>query len=87
MARGKRIVVGAQPTKIAGKGTIVVLRNRDAANDVALGGDDVAAGTGFRLMHTDTLATTVDCRADELWAIRTGAADVTIDVLISRAID
>ena len=84
-ARGKRVVVSAAPVKIADKGTIVVLRNRDAANDVDLGGPNVAAGAGYRLMHTDTLATTVDCRADELWAIRSGGVDVTIDVLIARA--
>lgn len=84
MARGKRVVVGNAAVKIASKGSVVVLRNRDAANDVDLGGSDVTAGTGFRLLHTDTLATTVDCRADDLYAIRSGAADATIDVLISR---
>lgn len=85
MGRGKRVVVGAAAVKIADKGTTVVVRNRDAANDVDLGGPGVTAGTGYRLLHTDTLATTVDCSADELWAIRAGAVDVTIDVLIARA--
>lgn len=84
-AQGKRVVVSSTPVKIASKGCRVVLRNRDAANDVDLGGANVAAGAGFRLLHTDTLATEVDCQGDDLYAIRSAAADATIDVLITRA--
>lgn len=85
-AHGKRVVVSSTPVKIAGKGTRAVIRNRDASNDVDLGGSTVAAGAGFRVLHTDTLPTTVDCGGDDLYAIRAGAADVTLDVLVTRSV-
>lgn len=61
-------------------GASVIVRNTDATNGVALGNGAVAAGTGYRLLAGASV--TVALRAGEqLYAIRTGAADVVVDVL------
>jgi hypothetical protein len=67
-------------------GTVLWVRNTDAtaANGVALGGSGVTAGTGYRVPGA-TAGTTVGpielSTGEQLYAIRTGAADVVVDVL------
>jgi hypothetical protein len=62
-------------------GTAVYVRNTDATNGAALGGGGVAAGTGFRVGPTTTVGPLVLPSGEQLFAIRTGAADVVLDVL------
>jgi len=66
-------------------GTVLFVRNSDATNGVALGGSGVTAGTGFRVPGAAAPGITVGpivlASSEQLFAIRTGAADVTVDVL------
>lgn len=61
-------------------GATLIVKNTDATNGAAIGATGVAAGTGFRLPAGAQV--TVPLQAgDQLFAIRTGAADVVVDVL------
>ncbi|MBI1757983.1 MAG: hypothetical protein HYR62_01925 [Actinobacteria bacterium] len=61
-------------------GMTLIVRNTDAVNRVALGGADVTTLIGFRLLAG--AEKTIPLPAGErLYAIRTDAADVVVDVL------
>lgn len=62
-------------------GTKVYVRNTDATNGAALGGSGVTTGTGFRVGATTTVGPLELSAGEQLYAIRTGAADVVLDVL------
>lgn len=65
-------------------GTRMIVTNKHATDAVALGPTGVTSGTGFRLAAGVT--TTVELSVGEqLFAIRTGASDATVDVLRSGA--
>lgn len=84
-AKGSRVTVGAAAVKLAAGKQKVHLRNRDATNSVDLGGPGVAAGQGYELKPGEEL--TLDLGPDDLYAVRSGAADVRVDVLAVRKID
>lgn len=62
-------------------GSVLFVRNTDATNGAALGGSGVAAGTGFRVAASTTVGPLELPGGEQLYAIRTGAADVVLDVL------
>jgi hypothetical protein len=74
------VALNAAETDVVG-GTVLYVKNTDATNGAALGGSAVAAGTGFRLPAGVTLGPIELAPGEQLYAIRTGAADVTVDVL------
>src|SRR5262245_46165875 len=61
-------------------GVVLFVKNTDGANGAALGASGVTAGTGFRLVAGATIGPLNLEAGDQLFAIRTGAADVTLDV-------
>lgn len=89
MASAARFTVSTTPVRLdtaAGsdniRGRKVVIRNVNTApaDEVSLGASNVAAATGYRLAGAQTL--TVDLSDSEsLYAVRTTAADVAVDVL------
>lgn len=62
-------------------GTVLFVRNTDATNGVALGGSGVTAGTGYRMAAGVTVGPLELPSGEQLYAIRTGGADVVVDVL------
>ena len=64
-------------------GTKLVIRNTDAtaANAVALGGATVTAGTGFELAGAGATITLELGLGEQVYAIRSTAADVVLSVL------
>jgi hypothetical protein len=61
-------------------GSRLVVKNQDAANSVDLGDSSVTAGTGFELKAG--LSVQIDMpKGEQLYAIRSNAADVRVDVL------
>lgn len=74
------VALNAAETDTVG-GTVLFVRNTDTTNGAALGGSAVAAGTGFRVGVGVTVGPLVLPAGELLYAIRTGAADVVLDVL------
>jgi hypothetical protein len=65
-------------------GTKVVVTNQDATNSVDLGDASVAAGAGYELKAGKTVQIDLP-KGEQLYAIRTGGADVRVDVLRAGA--
>ena len=74
------IALNAAETDTVG-GTTLFVRNTDATNGVALGASGVAAGTGYRVAAGVTVGPIVLSNGEQLYAIRTGGANVVVDVL------
>lgn len=85
--RGRRVTVSTTAILLAeGTGTKsqVLVRNTDATNGVDLGGAGVTAGTGYRLLAGIALPAVFELApGDKLYAIRSAAADVVVDVIES----
>jgi hypothetical protein len=62
-------------------GTKMWVRNTHATDGVALGGSGVTAATGFRVAFGVTVGPIELAGGEQLFAIRTGTNDVTVDVL------
>jgi hypothetical protein len=73
------VALNAAETDTVG-GTVLFVRNNDT-NEAALGGSAVAAGTGFRVAAGVTVGPLVVPAGELLYAIRSGVADVVLDVL------
>lgn len=61
-------------------GTRIIVKNEDATNAADLGDSAVTAGTGFRLAPGATVEVELT-HGEQLFAIRSGAADVVLGVL------
>ncbi len=84
MAKGRRETVSNAAEILVHEGTIAVVKNRDGALSVDLGGSDVTAGGGYELKFGESI--TVDARTENVYAIRSGAGDVRVDVLEVRGL-
>lgn len=74
------VALNAAETDTVG-GTVLFVKNTDATNGAALGGSGVTAGTGYRVPAGVTVGPLELPTGEQLYAIRTGAADVVVDVL------
>lgn len=74
------VALNAAETDTVG-GVVLYVRNTDATNGAALGGSGVTAGAGFRVAAATTVGPLNLPSGELLYAIRTGAADVALDVL------
>lgn len=83
-AVGKRQTVGAAAAIIVPAGMRGILRNQDGANSVDLGGSGVTAGNGFELKFGQTVEI-VARMGEDVYAIRSIAADVRVDAILTRA--
>jgi hypothetical protein len=61
-------------------GATLIIRNIDATDTADLGPSGVTAGTGFRLAPGETVTVPL-AAGDQLFAIRSAAADVDLTVL------
>lgn len=69
----------------AAVGTKIWLRNTDATGGIALGGVGVTAATGFRVAGGLTVGPIELNGGEILYAVRTGLADVVVDLLRSSS--
>jgi hypothetical protein len=74
------VALNAADTDTVG-GVVLFVKNTDATNGAALGGSGVTSGTGFRVPAGITVGPLELPSGEQLYAIRTGGADVTVDVL------
>lgn len=74
-------LVGAESGTVSGGGLLI---KNASANEAALGGSDVAAGTGFRLPAGASVQLTLPA-GERIYAIRTGASDAELDVIRTGA--
>lgn len=74
------VALNAAETDVVG-GTVLYVKNTDATNGAALGGSAVTAGTGYRLPAGITVGPLELPAGEQLYAIRSAAADVVLDVL------
>lgn len=84
-AKGSRIAVGTNPTRISTQptdrvgGSALLVRNAHASASVDLGGEDVATGEGFELAASESTAVDLDAR-ESLYAVA-ASGTVTVHVL------
>lgn len=86
-ASGARLTVSTSAVALNAasvSGQTLVIRNIDATDTCDLGGSGVTAGAGFRLAPNETVTVAV-AAGEQVFAIRTAAADVVVTVLRTGA--
>jgi hypothetical protein len=73
------VALNAAETDVV-EGSRILIRNQDASNSVDIGPSGVTAGTGYELKPAATLDMAVP-GGELVYAIRSGGADVRVDVL------